>query len=49
MGGKSTAARQVALIVIMAQVGSFVPAESAQITPLEAIHTRSVHQPCYYL
>jgi len=40
MGGKSTTARQVALIAIMAQVGSFVPANSAIITPLDAIHTR---------
>ena len=40
MGGKSTCARQVALIAIMAQIGSFVPATSVILTPLEAIHTR---------
>lgn len=40
MGGKSCYIRQVALIAIMAQVGSFVPASSAKLHVLEGIHTR---------
>jgi len=40
MGGKSTYLRQVALIVIMAQAGSFVPATRAAITPVDRIFTR---------
>ncbi|MDR2925917.1 MAG: DNA mismatch repair protein MutS [Azoarcus sp.] len=40
MGGKSTFMRQVALIALMACIGSFVPAASAQIGPLDAIYTR---------
>jgi len=40
MGGKSTYMRQTALIALLAYVGSFVPARSAQIGPLDAIHTR---------
>ncbi|WP_207587666.1 DNA mismatch repair protein MutS [Halomontanus rarus] len=40
MSGKSTYMRQVALIVLMAQVGSFVPARSARIAPLDRIFTR---------
>ncbi len=40
MGGKSTYLRQVALIVIMAQAGSFVPAAKAAITPVDRIFTR---------
>uniref|UniRef100_A0A8C4NFI4 MutS homolog 3 (E. coli) n=1 Tax=Eptatretus burgeri TaxID=7764 RepID=A0A8C4NFI4_EPTBU len=40
MGGKSSYIRQVALIAIMAQMGSFVPAESAHLGILRAIHTR---------
>lgn len=40
MAGKSTYMRQVALICIMAQLGSFVPASAARISPLEQIFTR---------
>jgi DNA mismatch repair protein MutS len=40
MSGKSTFLRQVALIVLMAQVGSFVPAEAARIGLVDRIFTR---------
>jgi len=40
MGGKSTYMRQAALIVILAHLGSYVPAASATIGPLDRIFTR---------
>ena len=40
MGGKSTYMRQVALIVLLASVGSYVPAARCRLGPIDAIHTR---------
>ena len=40
MGGKSTFMRQTALIILMAHIGSFVPAKSATIGPIDRIFTR---------
>ncbi|AUM11688.1 DNA mismatch repair protein MutS [Ketobacter alkanivorans] len=40
MGGKSTFMRQTALIAILTHMGSFVPAESAKIGPIDRIFTR---------
>ncbi|MEE4243774.1 MAG: DNA mismatch repair protein MutS [Kangiellaceae bacterium] len=40
MGGKSTFMRQIALIVLLAHVGSYVPAKSAVIGPVDKIFTR---------
>jgi DNA mismatch repair protein MutS len=40
MGGKSTYMRQVALIALLAAIGSFVPATRCRLGPMDAIHTR---------
>ncbi len=40
MGGKSTYMRQVALITLLAHVGSFVPARGARLGPIDQIFTR---------
>ncbi|MDB5878078.1 MAG: mismatch repair protein MutS, partial [Variovorax sp.] len=40
MGGKSTYMRQVALICLLASVGSYVPAQACRLGPMDAIHTR---------
>jgi len=40
MGGKSTYMRQTAIIVLMAHIGSYIPAETALIGPIDRIFTR---------
>ncbi|HQU08996.1 MAG: DNA mismatch repair protein MutS, partial [Legionella sp. 21-45-4] len=40
MGGKSTYMRQTALIVLLAQIGSYVPAKSLRLGPIDQIFTR---------
>lgn len=40
MGGKSTYMRQIAVIVLLASMGSYVPAISCTLGPVDAIHTR---------
>ncbi len=40
MGGKSTILRQIALIQILAQIGSFVPADSAELPLIDRVWTR---------
>ena len=40
MGGKSTFMRQVALTVLLAAIGSYVPADACRLGPIDAIHTR---------
>jgi DNA mismatch repair protein MutS len=40
MGGKSTFMRQVALVVLLAAMGSYVPAAACRLGPVDAIHTR---------
>ena len=41
MGGKSCFARQVALIAILAHIGSYVPAQSCRLSVLDGIYTRA--------
>ena len=40
MGGKSTYMRQVAIIVLLASIGSHVPVDACRLGPIDAIHTR---------
>jgi DNA mismatch repair protein MutS len=40
MGGKSTYMRQIAVITLLASMGSYVPAASCRLGPIDAIHTR---------
>ncbi|VDK43707.1 unnamed protein product [Anisakis simplex] len=40
MGGKSTLMRQVAVLVVLAQIGSFVPAKRMRLSPVDRIFTR---------
>ncbi|HSV47213.1 MAG TPA: DNA mismatch repair protein MutS, partial [Ramlibacter sp.] len=40
MGGKSTYMRQVAIISLLAAMGSYVPAQACRLGPMDAIHTR---------
>ncbi|MDM0011883.1 DNA mismatch repair protein MutS [Variovorax sp. J22P168] len=40
MGGKSTYMRQVAIVVLLASIGSHVPAAACRLGPIDAIHTR---------
>jgi len=40
MGGKSTLLRQTSLIAILAQIGCYVPAEAASLTPVDRVFTR---------
>ncbi|HSW68868.1 MAG TPA: DNA mismatch repair protein MutS [Gammaproteobacteria bacterium] len=40
MGGKSTYMRQIALIVLLGHIGSFVPAKTARLGPMDRIFTR---------
>ena len=40
MGGKSTYMRQTALIVLLAHIGSYVPARSVRLSPMDRIFTR---------
>ncbi len=44
MGGKSSYIRQVALICVMAQMGSYVPASEACLGVLDGIYTRYEHK-----
>ena len=40
MGGKSTYMRQIAVITLLASMGSYVPASACRLGPIDAIHTR---------
>ncbi len=44
MGGKSSYIRQVALICVMAQMGSYVPASEVRLGMLDGIYTRYVYK-----
>lgn len=48
MGGKSSYIRQVALICVMAQMGSYVPASEAHLGILDGIYTRYEHNQITY-
>lgn len=43
MGGKSSYIKQVAIICILAQIGSYVPADSARLGILDAVFTRYLY------
>ena len=40
MGSKNATMRQVALIVLLASMGNYVPASACRLGPIDAIHTR---------
>jgi DNA mismatch repair ATPase MutS len=46
MGGKTSYARQVACLVILAQMGSYVPCEYMAYSPLRSIYSRFLHTMC---
>lgn len=46
MGGKSSSVRMIALIAIMAQIGSYVPAKAVKLSMMDSILTRMGGEPC---
>lgn len=48
MGGKSTYIRGVALIAILAQIGSFVPADECSLSPFDAVFVRMGAEDCLH-